>query len=64
MHETIHILGFSYGLFPYYIDKSTGKYYGLSNMIETVKVRGLSTVFLKTPNVLKTAREMYGCKDA
>ena len=49
---------------PYWINPSTGNYYGyekLSKISKTVLKRGLQTYVLFSPNVLETARKYYNC---
>ncbi|EGR27549.1 leishmanolysin family protein, putative [Ichthyophthirius multifiliis] len=64
IHEVIHLLGFSDNIYPYFINKATGKYYSLQEILITKQVRGLSTQFIKTPKVLKAVKELYACEDA
>ncbi|EGR29768.1 leishmanolysin family protein, putative [Ichthyophthirius multifiliis] len=63
LHEMLHILGFSRGLYRYWINPQTGNYYDneINNYVRTVPIRGKQTIIMSTPNVLATARKYYGC---
>ena len=64
LHEVMHVLGFSYVSMGYWIDKSTGKTYGLFNIGKvalTENIRGLPTKIISSDKVKATARKYYGC---
>ncbi|EGR33747.1 leishmanolysin family protein, putative [Ichthyophthirius multifiliis] len=58
IHEMTHILGFSNLDMPNWVN-SQGKPH--TNPTITQKIKGIDTLLLQTPNVLKFAREYFGC---
>ncbi|EGR31787.1 leishmanolysin family protein, putative [Ichthyophthirius multifiliis] len=63
LHEFLHILGFSRGLYRYWINPLTQNFYDdeINNYVRTVSIRGKQTVIISTPNILATARKYFGC---
>ncbi|EGR32455.1 leishmanolysin family protein, putative [Ichthyophthirius multifiliis] len=63
LHEIFHILGFSSGLYRYWINPSTGNYYGneVDNYVSQQFLREKQILILQTPNVLATAQKYYAC---
>ena len=57
-HEMFHLVGFNPGLFPDFVDES-GR--GVGQVVFTTTEGG--TVALVSPNVLRRAREHFGCAD-
>ena len=60
IHETTHILGFSYGLFTYW-QKSPGIAYKLNEVMQNINIRGTNKTVIITPNVLAKTIEAFGC---
>lgn len=58
IHEVFHVMGFSSGLYRYFIDENGNT---RQNVTTTKKVRGNSYNMFITPNIMKFAREFYGC---
>ena len=56
-HLTVHVLGFSEALYPYW-GSSTGKI-GVANIVRDITVRGLTKKAIVTPKALQKAREAY-----
>ncbi|EGR29081.1 leishmanolysin family protein, putative, partial [Ichthyophthirius multifiliis] len=63
LHECFHILGFSSGLYEYWVNPLTGDYYGedIKKYLKTVTIREKEIQALSTPNVLATAQKYYSC---
>ncbi|EGR26870.1 leishmanolysin family protein, putative [Ichthyophthirius multifiliis] len=56
IHEITHVLGFSdHDMSKWILPKGT------THAFVTTKIKEVNTVLLKTPNVLKFAREYFGC---
>ncbi|EGR32697.1 leishmanolysin family protein, putative [Ichthyophthirius multifiliis] len=58
IHEMTHVLGFSNSDIPKQLTSNESTH--IDNTI-TQKIRGVDNLLIKTPNVLKFAREYFGC---
>ncbi|KAL4453891.1 hypothetical protein ABPG74_003774 [Tetrahymena malaccensis] len=64
LHEVIHVLGFSYDAMQNWYNKATNQLLGqtaANQFITSLKVRGIQTNLLGSPNVLAVAKKYYGC---
>ena len=60
-HEFTHILGFSISLFPLYVDENRTTL-GVSRVWETMTFGDSSFPTFKLPELVKVARDYYGCQ--
>ncbi|CAD8156751.1 unnamed protein product [Paramecium octaurelia] len=60
IHEVTHVLGFSSGLFPYYIDPNTMQKLGVSQIVKTQGGRD----WIILPKVVNAVKSHFGCQSA
>ncbi|TNV71142.1 hypothetical protein FGO68_gene11989 [Halteria grandinella] len=60
IHEVTHVLGFSSGLFPYYINPNTNQKLGLQQIVQTSGGRD----WIILPQVVNAVKNHFGCSSA
>lgn len=60
IHEFIHLLGFSSGLFDFFVDEE-GKPKEKSNVVRSETVRNIETNVIVLEEVVEVAKEHFGC---
>ena len=61
VHEITHLLGFSSSMFRYFRN-SKGDRYDDDELVDREKIRGYYKYVVKSPTVLKKAREVFKCR--